>query len=324
MNYEGDYENALHFSSRFQQYAQQLAADLKTKYQLSQKNIVEIGCGSGHFLALLCNIGNNYGFGFDPSCTPKFDKEKNIRLIRADFNASNIDFPVDFVCCRHVLEHIPKPIDFLRNLRANLKKYGNATTLFFEVPNADYMLDQGSYFDIIYEHFTYFTATSIKYLFEQSGFVVEQIYDTYEGQFLCLEAKVNVSSKPNYNLHSEERSSRIKTADTFRNNYKRELANCKKYLSQFKKDRKKVVLWGAGSKGISLLNMLQEPHIEYVVDINPRKHYHYIPGTGQEIIPPTQLKSYSPDVIITMNPIYNNEIKALLYQQGINVQLINF
>ena len=36
------------------------------KEGLRGKDIIEIGCGKGEFLLLLCEMGNNRGTGFDP------------------------------------------------------------------------------------------------------------------------------------------------------------------------------------------------------------------------------------------------------------------
>ena len=68
-------------------------------------------------------------------------------------------------------------------------------------------------------------------------------------------------------------------------------------------------MWGAGSKGVTFLNMIDSRYqIEYVIDINPRKHGKYIPGTGQKIVSPEFLREYIPDIVIVMNLIYENEI----------------
>ncbi len=66
INYSGHYENALYFSDTFQDYAQKLAAYLVKKYRIQNKDIIDIGCGQGYFLSMLCEMGNNRGYGFDP------------------------------------------------------------------------------------------------------------------------------------------------------------------------------------------------------------------------------------------------------------------
>src|SRR6185437_14046046 len=47
-----------------------LDEELVGRYDLSGKKIVEIGCGKGEFLTLLCELGGNDGTGYDPSFVP--------------------------------------------------------------------------------------------------------------------------------------------------------------------------------------------------------------------------------------------------------------
>lgn len=55
-------------------------------------------------------------------------------------------------------------------------------------------------------------------------------------------------------------------------------------LEASKKEGKRVVTWGTGSKRVTFFNFLkiQNP-IEYIVDINPRKQGMYVPGTGKKL-----------------------------------------
>ena len=41
--------------------------DLIRRYDLRGKEVIEIGCGKGEFLSLLCEVGDNRGVGFDPA-----------------------------------------------------------------------------------------------------------------------------------------------------------------------------------------------------------------------------------------------------------------
>ena len=64
--YSGRYEETQGFSGTFNKYHQELAEDLIKRYQLQNKSVLEIGCGKGEFLELLCRLGGNKGLGFDP------------------------------------------------------------------------------------------------------------------------------------------------------------------------------------------------------------------------------------------------------------------
>src|SRR5713226_780766 len=69
-NYSPTYEDQQCFSATFNVFHHNLTARLVKKYNLHNKDIVEVGCGKGDFLALLCELGDNRGVGIDPSFIP--------------------------------------------------------------------------------------------------------------------------------------------------------------------------------------------------------------------------------------------------------------
>ena len=71
------------------------------------------------------------------------------------------------------------------------------------------------------------------------------------------------------------------------------------------------------------MNTLQDQsQIKYIVDINPHKQGMHVAGTGQEIVPPEFLQKHNPDIIVSMNPIYMEEVKALLGSMTVSSELI--
>jgi hypothetical protein len=85
-----------------------------------------------------------------------------------------------------------------------------------------------------------------------------------------------------------------------------------------------VAVWGAGAKGATFLNLVDPgcDRVDCVIDINPRKNGNYIPGTGHEIIGIKQIQAKKIKTIITMNPIYANENKAIIQDLRMNVEWI--
>lgn len=77
----------------------------------------------------------------------------------------------------HVLEHIGEPVKFLKNIKNFLKPKG---TVIFEVPNSNCLLREMSkeYSDFwyLYEHCSYYTADTLKLVFEKAGYFVSKIY----------------------------------------------------------------------------------------------------------------------------------------------------
>ncbi len=323
MVYTQAYENSLHFSPRFQQFAEELAQALISRYDLYDKDIIELGCGKGDFLKLMCDLGRNRGYGFDASYEPELMNEKSeqerFTVIQDFYSPKYSAYNADFVCCRHVLEHIEFPNEFVDNVRLAIGKRMNAV-IYFEVPNALWTLQDLGIWDLIYEHCSYFTANSLARLFSLHGFDVKRLDEHFHRQFLGIELVPNNSSpsdwKPGLTI-----SDLSKYVAEFGESYATKVEAWKK---QFERLRgKKAVVWGGGSKGITFLNIMkQHANIEYMVDINPRKHEMYVSGSGQKIVPPEFLKEYKPDAVIVMNPIYTNEIRHMLAGLGIQPELI--
>lgn len=321
MAYTPAYENSLHFSPRFQAYVEALADDLIARHGLRGKTIVEIGSGQGDFLALLCERGGNTGLGFDPSYRPGLNGAVDGRpftIIPDYYSERYARHPADLVCSRHVLEHIPTPREFVANVRRAVGDRPE-TVIFFEVPNVRYTLRDLGVWDLIYEHCSYFSVSSLVRLFTDCGFAVGAVAEAYAGQFLTLEARPGAaaSSPP-----EQTRAAVLAEAGTFADHYQTKRAHWEAELRRLAAAGRRVVVWGAGSKGVTFLNTFAaQTGSEYVVDINPRKQGLHVAGTGQLIVAPEALRDHAPDVVLVMNPIYETEIGQIVAGLGLRPEL---
>jgi len=326
MRYGAAYENSLQFSPRFQAYIGALAAGLVERHGLRGKDVIEIGCGQGDFLSLVCEKGGNRGLGFDPSFDPTKSAtimKGNVTVIPEYYSDAHVDRPVDLLCCRHVLEHIPEPLVFLRGLRRVLGDRTN-TLLFFEVPNALYTLRRLGIWDIIYEHCSYFTPASLAGLFRRAGFEPIATAEAYDGQFLSIEARLRPVGGGWREDNGEEALATEQLVHAFGDAYR---AKCKMWqhrLLDIARRGQRAVIWGAGSKGVTFLNVLEagDKTVPYAVDLNPRKHGRFVVVTGQEIVAPQFLRDYRPDVILIMNGIYESEIARICNEMNLSSELL--
>ncbi len=325
IEYGEDYDNSLHYSGKFRAYAESLARDLVARYDLHDKKIVEIACGKGDFLAYICQVGNNSGYGFDPSYEPDRQDEQahsHITITQDYYSERYADLDADLVCCRHALEHIEKPKDFLKAVHAAVTANQGAP-IYFEVPNSLYTLKDMGIWDIIYVHCSYFCENSLARVFTESGFAVHKLNDSFGGQFLSIETTLADSLENNAYTASTSLSEMASYAEAFEKNYADKITIWKQRLSEFKQSGKRVVVWGAGAKGVTFLNVLKVgDEIGYLVDLNIHKHGKYVPGTGHQVVSPEQLKDYQPDVVIVMNPIYADEIAQSLNDMGVKAAII--
>lgn len=332
LGYSQEYENSLHYSSRFQAYAQELAQRLVHKHQLYNKTIVEIGCGKGDFLVSLCELGNNSGIGFDNSYAARTEHQElgsQVKFIQDFYSEKYTEYQGDLVCCRQVLEHIQQPADLLKPLHQTLsaKPTQSDTAIFFEVPNALYTFRNMMIWDIIYEHCTYFTPLSLTYAFNAAGYRTSEVIEEFGGQFISIEASLQPATElatekktpPSLVNSAAELAALTADINSFEIKFQAQKKQWETSLNSIFQQGKKLVIWGAGSKGVTFLNLLNlRDEVEYAVDINPRKQGKFIPGTGQQIVPPEHMATYEPDIVIVMNPLYQPEIQNMLGEMGLS------
>jgi SAM-dependent methyltransferase len=324
LEYSRRYDNSLDFSPVFQDYAGTLARRLIESYGIQGKEVVELGCGKGHFLSLLCELGHNRGLGFDPSY--EGDRAPStvpgrITYIQDFYGERYSQQPADLVCCRHVFEHISRPDEFLATVKSTIGNQQHCV-VYFEVPNTRFILEKLSVWDIIYEHCNYFTHESLLAVFQSGGFEVLRLAEDYGGQFLCLDARLRNSNgcRPT----KEEPIALESLVKHFSQRFHARSELWVQRLGDLQRRADRAVIWGGGAKAVSFLNILKVGDaIPYVVDINPHKQGLHVPGTGQKIVPPGFLKRFRPQLVLLMNPIYRREVQAQLESMGFSPELID-
>ncbi|HRX87345.1 MAG TPA: class I SAM-dependent methyltransferase [Phycisphaerae bacterium] len=319
MDYDARYENSLHFSPRFQAYADELVERLTARHNLHNRDILEIACGQGDFLSALCRAGQNRGVGFDPAFDAADAKlADGVRVVQEYYSSRHAEVPADFICCRHALEHIPDPVGFLRELRKTVGDRRD-TIVFFEVPNGLYTLRELGIWDLIYEHCTYFVPESLHWCFTQAGFEVLDLQEVFDGQFLTIEVQPAAADGA-VDAPAPRTAEHVRA---FAAAYREKVAAWGERIADLRAAGRKAVVWGSGSKGVTFLNVIRpEGVIDRVVDINPRKQGKFVAGTGQPIVAPATLPADPPDVVVVMNAIYLDEIRATLAGLGIAAEVI--
>jgi hypothetical protein len=324
LDYDQQYENSLHFSPSFQTYAQGLIERLVERYELPGKIVIDIGGGKGEFLEDLCERAGCTGIGFDPSYVPEQRRSDRVTFVQDYYSERYAGtYHADLICCRHVLEHIPSPRDFLTTVRRSIDDPAR-TAVFFEVPNVLYTLRDRGIWDLIYEHYSYFSPQSLTYAFQAAGFQVTDVRQEFGGQFLTLEARVaTASSALQHDDAHVDLAGLTMDARHFADTYREKVAHWNGIISALRAHGRRVAIWGAGSKGVTFLNVLAaDDLIQYVIDINPRKIGMHVAGTGQQIMSPDILHSYQPDTVIVMNPLYQHEIRATLQEHGVEADIL--
>ena len=318
--YDESYENSLHYSAHFREFARGLAERLVADHELAGAMVAEAGAGPGHFLAMLCDAGVGEAYGFDPSYDPgrlEAKKHKSVKLTQGLF-PSDGSLKAKFVFSQHVLEHLSSPVTLLKELAASVSDTKGGA-VYSEVPNGKTMLNRCALWDLIYEHYSYFTATSLVYAAQRAGLSCIQVSEIYDDQFLALDSGVCEPSDKLPELAEVEAI--VQSAIEFGAEARRNIDRAQQELAQYR-DLGPVALWGAGSKGMTYMNLIAAGGmIDAVVDVNPRKEGFGIPGVDAVIRSPEALRSVKPSTVLIANPVYKSEIERLLGALDLSVDV---
>lgn len=325
IDYCPDCEETQGFSPTFRAFASRSAHQLVDRYNLKGKTILEIGCGKGEFLSMLCEHGQNRGVGFDPAYLEgriERPSENNVEFVRDYYSEKYSHYKADFICCLMTLEHIQTAGSFVGMVRRAIAG-SRLTVVFFQVPDVTRILRDCSFEDIYYEHCSYFSQGSLARLFKKSGFDILDIRTEYDGQYLMIDARPAAGAPVTLSPVEDDLAQLKGYVSTFSDRVKEKLSVWQKSMDLIADKRLRGVIWGSGSKGVAfLMNPGFGSHIEYVVDINPHRQGMFMPGTGHEIIAPAALKKIQPDLVIVMNRIYEQEVKEELNRMGLSPQVL--
>jgi SAM-dependent methyltransferase len=326
-DYSPDFEETQHFSPTFDAWARGLVDRLVRDYDIRGKRVVEIGCGKGEFLALLCEAGANHGVGIDPGCVPgRLGNEGSgpgqVRLVQDFYSEKYAFLPADVVMCRHTLEHIQPTLQFMQMVRRVIGPR-HETLVFLEVPDATRVLRERAFWDVYYEHCTYFTAGSLARLFRSTGFEIVELVRDFADQYLWITARpADGPTRPALALE-DDLDATAADVDLFRRGAPADIAAWRDRIRSITATGRRAVLWGAGSKAVSLVTSAGiGPEIECLVDINPLKAGKFLPGTGHQVVAPGRLRDYRPDVIIAMNAVYVEEIRSTVAGLGLRAEVV--
>jgi hypothetical protein len=194
----------------------------------------------------------------------------------------------------------------------------------FELPDVVRVLREAAFWDIYYEHCSYFSPGSLARLFRRCGFDVVELERDYGDQYLLLAARPADGPTSAQLLLEDDLEQLTRDVAAFEDKIGATIECWRRQVLDRTERGQRVVLWGALSKAVSFLTTLglERGVIDYVVDISPYRHGKFMPGTGQEIVSPAFLAEYQPNLVIAMNPIYLKEIQRDLDRHGCEAELV--
>jgi len=279
------------FSPQMQAYQKAQATDFVTRYGLSGKRLVELGCGDGSFLQRLTDA-DALVTGVEPSeVFRRLAVEKGFHVLPV-YVSPERDLegaPYDAFACREVLEHILDIHGFIRGIRRALRPGGAGLV---QVPSLEQALDGGRFYDFFPDHLNYFSAGTLRLAFELNGFRVDEVSRGMNGEY--LQAHVRLDTGPSASALAD--SLRELTFEIHR------------LIEHETRAGRRVAVWGAGGKGVTVLSAGRIADIAYIVDSDPNKQGRYTPVTHFPIVPPERLAQDPIDTVIVSAMAYSREI----------------
>jgi len=321
IRYDQDYTFSMFFSPTFREFLTGVASRLIERYDIRNKLVLEVACGEGDFLRLLCEMGGNRGLGVDPVSTTHTEQAggMTVEFIRDLYTEKYADQPADLICCRQALDQLPNPKSMVEVIRDNIGSRRN-TVVYIEVPNAASIFEDLLIRNIMYEKSSWFTVDSLAMLFVHSGFDVLSVSPCYDNnQYVALEAVPASQGAVAQNVKSESLGRFSKSVDSFSRRHGEKISKWQDTLLQYRQSGKKMIAWGSGAGGVNFLSTLKiRDEIPYIIDINPNRQGKFMPLTGQEVMPGEFIREYEPDTVVITNATYEKEIKQTVRDLGLD------
>jgi len=206
---------------RYQHYA-----EFMRDSDITQGELIDIGCSRGGFIAYLSTLMPNIVLGgIDPDMRSVSQAKLNNLAIQAGtaFTLPFTDNSKDCLSYFHVLEHIYDVDAILKEANRVLKNNG---CILIEVPDAERYPDKNSYVGPMYwlglqEHVNHFSMTSLTYFLANNGFEMTKCVRTtlpMKGEMsypsLLISARKLVSAQPHPALTLKVDAAVVPTVDS--------------------------------------------------------------------------------------------------------------
>jgi SAM-dependent methyltransferase len=308
-----DYAYFSSYSTTWLEHAKRYTSDMLKRFELGPAStVVEIASNDGYLLQYFIVAGIKV-LGIEPAANVAaaaeargvpttvrfFGRESALELLE--------EYAADLIVGNNVLAHVPDLNDFVAGLKILVKPSGVIT---MEFPHLMRLVDEVQFDTIYHEHFSYFSFSTVKRVFEAHGltlFDVEEL-PTHGGS-LRIYAQHDDGAQPLGDrvvelLEREEGSgyNKIETYLDFAERVKREKRSILSFFVEAKNQGRTIVGYGAPAKGNTLLNYcgIGTDFIDYTVDRNPHKQGRHLPGTRIPIHDPSEIERTRPDFLFIL------------------------
>jgi SAM-dependent methyltransferase len=310
-----DYAYFSSYSDLWVDHARRFVAMARTRFALGPASqVVEVASNDGYLLRHFVAAGVP-ALGIEPAANVAqaaraIGVPTEIRFFGRDCAADLVarGLAADLVVGNNVLAHVPDINDFVGGLAAALKPDGVVSV---EFPHLLRQIE-GVQFDTVYhEHFYYLSLLAVERVFAAHGLRVFDVAElTSHGGSLrviaCRAASAAHAAMPGVaKIRADEAAAGFDRAQTYAA-FQARVAPIRTGLLDFlhnaRREGRTVAAYGAAAKGNTLLNFsgVGPDLIPYVVDRNPAKQGHFLPGSHIPVHPPEKIAQTRPDYVLIL------------------------
>lgn len=327
VSYFKDVIRAGGFSTTMTQLRRRQYRHLIETYHLEGRRFLEVGCGQGEFLKVLTEFPVE-AYGIE-------HKAKLVALAREDglfvwqdfagdpgreLTDGRIRGPFDVFLSFNFLEHQPEPGKMLQSIYHNLAEDGMGLVT---VPALEYILEQGSYYELIRDHIAYYSFDSLRELLNRYGF------DVLEEEMVNRDTIAMIVRKNPGRLAEQAAVDRdcdipLIDATPLQDGYRRVKSQLDGLLKELHGEGKKLAIWGASHQGFTLAATLGlADRVEYIIDSAPFKQGRYAPASHLPIVAPDHYFEDPVAAVLIVAPGYTDEIAGIIRQRfGTDVRIL--
>ena len=273
---------------------------LISKYNLTGKKIIEVGCGQGEFLQVL-NEFDVLPYGIENKKDLVESAEKKGLNVKHGFitdpnNPAEQDGPYDAFLSFNFLEHQPDPNAMLGKIYDLLTEDGIGL---ITVPSFEYIMQYDGYYEFIRDHIAYYTFETLEFLVNKNGFEV------LEKEMINRDTlSVTVRKKKPFDL-----AKIAKSFDNISKQFEDLIRGCNER-------GERVAIWGASHQGFTIASSLGlGDKISYIIDSAPFKQNKYAPGSHIKIVSPEYFSENAVENVIIIAPGYSDEIANVIREK---------
>jgi len=196
------------------------------------------------------------------------------------------------------------PSLFIKNVADSLDNDGIFVAQLMCLHSMIQMNDLGN---ICHEHLEYYSYDSLKYLFEKNGLKIFKIKkNNVNGGSYRIYCKKNINKSINYKEKASYKDIKKFISNVIKNKNKTLV-----FLNNAKKNNKKVFIYGASTKGNTLLQYykVDKRLISYAAERSKNKWGKYTVGSGIKIISENKARKLNPNYFFVMPYGFINEFK---------------